>query len=480
VEANIAAFLVVDLRPSQGLRFGIMYFTTRRIAKGEELLQDWGGTTWAALSEMYLDGQARCAHWYHRYETRLRIRAAARGLLITPAQLAGLAPVSGEVVAFNPSGFGKYGIADYVIDGKGTKGAPDAAYVRFCTAQMKKETTQGLPEGVQGMRLLRDDELSAAFAAAHCEHAETVDLSRLSAATRAQLAAYRNFFPAASEEQKALLRGATPPKVVVAEVMDTYNPARWISAPDTPAYGLVVRPGCTIEDGEPVCLYAGRVWTNDAFNKEFPLTKLQYYAYEVPPEWSSVDIAKRCIAAALPEPPTLVVEAQNAGGIGRFINDCWSREAGEDTVNVEPRAVWDAEKKAPAIVMVAIKRIKENEELVCSYGEGFWQVVWKDLRVLQSEFWRRCKARVRFLEERLTRKGVPLPKLPDPLTGPLFIGAKPLINPADETGEDAVDQLQQSGSDADLGGGDAAGGVSSRDATAVTGDAPAVHAPASS
>jgi len=32
VEANIAAFLVVDLRPSQGLRFGIMYFTTRCIA----------------------------------------------------------------------------------------------------------------------------------------------------------------------------------------------------------------------------------------------------------------------------------------------------------------------------------------------------------------------------------------------------------------------------------------------------------------
>ena len=487
VEANIGAFLIIDLRPSPRLRIGIMYFTARPVAKGEELLQDWGEGTWAALSGMFLDGQARCAHWYHRYETRLRIRAAARNLGIAPAQLATVPPLSGELVSFNPSEGGVYGIADYVIDDIGVKDAPDVAYVRWSDAQAKKEERQVLPAAAEGMRLLGDEEVSAAFAAAHCDHAEEVDVSRLSAATRLRLSAYKNLFPAANEAQSVLLRGKTPPKVVLAEVMATYNPARWMSAPDTPAHALVVRPGFTIEEGEPVCLYAGRMWTDAAFNEEFPLTRQQYYAYEVPLVWSGVDIVESCRNANLPKPPTLVIEALNAGGIGRFINDCWSREGGKKTVNVEPRAVWDAEKMVPAIVMIAVKRIDENEELVSDYSESFWKVVWTELRVLQTEFWRRCAARVQFLERRLRDAGVPLPKLPDPLTGPVFIGARPQIDPADDSSDDEEDQ----GHESDSGGGRQRGGAAgsaaagsgadkSRMAAAVSGDEPAVLLPASS
>ena len=310
VEANIAPYLVIDLRPSTVPRFGIMYFTTRAMKAGEELLQDWGGDTWVSISEMYLDNQARCAHWYHRYETKLRIRAAARGLEITPAQLAEQPPVSGNnQIAFKPDGEGRFGIADYVVDNMGVKAcAPDKAYVRWCASHAKEEG-RVMPPLDQGMRVLSDEQVPEAFAAADCEHIEKVNKSKLDSATLQQLYSYKTFFPAASVEERALLRGVKPPKVAVAEVMATYNPARWISSPDTSAYALVVRPGETVKKGEPVCLYAGRLWTQESFDAKFRRSNLQYYAYDVPPEWSGVDIAKRCRNAGLPPPPQLVVEA---------------------------------------------------------------------------------------------------------------------------------------------------------------------------
>jgi hypothetical protein len=267
VTANVAPVLVMDLRPSALPRIGIMYFTTRAVAAGEELLQDWGGNTWEALSEMYLDGQARTAHWYHRYEAKLRMRAAARDVEVTPQQLALVPPVSGEIISFNPSGEGKFGIADYVVDNVGAAGAPDAAYVRWCATQRTAENKITLPVD-QGLRVLPDGEVPAAFAASHCAHAETTDTSQLPAAVRAQLAAYQPFFPAADERMRALLRGQTPLKVAVAEVMATYSPARWISAPDTTAHALVVRPGCQLEKGEAACLYAGRLWTRAGFEAQ--------------------------------------------------------------------------------------------------------------------------------------------------------------------------------------------------------------------
>ena len=426
------------------------------------------------ISEFYLHNQARCAHWYHRYETKLRIRAAARGLDITPAQLAAVAPISGTYISFNPDEGGIYGIADYVVDNIGVigvPGAPDVTYTRWCALAKKEEEKYTLNLD-QGHRILRDHEVPAAFAAAHCEHIEKLDLSMLSAATRAQLAGYKTFFPAASVEERALLRGATPPKVAVAELLATYNPARWISSPDVPAYALVVRPGCTINKGDPICLYAGRMWTQDRFDARFQRSNLQYYAYDVPPVWSGVDIIERCRNASLIKPPQLVVEALGAGGVGRFINDCWAREGGKATVNVEPRAIWDAEANAPAIVMVAIKRIKQHEELVADYGEAFWEVAWRDLRVMQTEFWRRCAARVKKLEERLEDAGIPLPELPEPLAGPLFIGSAPRIDPAlDDSKNAAVGRA-----DSDSEGGrrrqrrlGAAAGASSL-AAALTGD----------
>jgi hypothetical protein len=147
------------------------------------------------------------------------------------------------------------------------------------------------------------------------------------------------------------------------------------------------------------------------------------------------------------------VEALHAGGVGRFINDCWGRAEGAATVNVEPRAVWDAVQSVPVIIMVATKRIGANEELVSDYGPAFWKIVWRDLRVLQTEFWRRCSARVSYLERRLKDAGVPLPRLPEPLAGPLFIGAVPTIDAALDDGEDADD----AGSESDGAGGAGAG-----------------------
>ena len=180
-------------------------------------------------------------------------------------------------------------------------------------------------------------------------------------------------------------------------------------------------------------------------------------------------IVKSCRAAGMLAPPELVVEALNAGGTGRFINDCWAREGGKKSVNVEPRGVWDADTNTPAIMMVATRRIRENEELVSDYGENFWKIVWRDLRVLQTEFWRRCAARVRYVERRLRDAGVPLPKLPEPLTGPIFIGAKPHIDPAKDAGEDA-DDAGAAGSDSEGGARVGRGGGRSSLAAALTGE----------
>lgn len=473
VKANIAAFLVIDLRPSPRPRIGLMYLTTRAVAKGEELLQDWGGGAWAALSESYLDGQARCAHWHHRYLYALLARAEARNVSITAQQLADVQPIPGRMFTFNPAEEGKFGIADYVVDDVGAAGKPAAAYVRWCAEHMAVEESQPAPSLYQGLRVIPDHNVPAAFAGMQCERIEKVDLDSLSQATRTQLTALKTFFQKANKKQRALLDGAAPSKVVMAEVMSSLHPVRWTTNPDTPAYALVVRRGCTIQEDEPVCLYAGRMWTRGDFVQRFGRSELQFYAYDVPLKWDGVDIVKSCKDANLPKPPELVIEALEAGGIGRFINDCWGRQGGTETVNIEPRVVWDASTDTPAIVMTATKRITENEELVCSYGDEFWKVVWRDLRVLQTEFWRRCRARVNYVEDRLFEAGVKLPKLPEVLPGPLFIGAKPLIDPADDTSEDAEVQLDEPNAvEGGRRGGDAAGGGASSQAAERTGDSP--------
>jgi hypothetical protein len=89
---------------------------------------------------MYLDGMARNAHWYHRYEMRLRARAGARGVQVLPQELASVAPVPGKVFSFNPEAGGKYKLPDYVVDAAGGAAAPNAAYVRWTEEQDKNES----------------------------------------------------------------------------------------------------------------------------------------------------------------------------------------------------------------------------------------------------------------------------------------------------------------------------------------------------
>jgi hypothetical protein len=45
ITANVAAHLILDLRDPARPVPGIMYFATRAVAKHEELLQDYGGST---------------------------------------------------------------------------------------------------------------------------------------------------------------------------------------------------------------------------------------------------------------------------------------------------------------------------------------------------------------------------------------------------------------------------------------------------
>ncbi len=219
----------------------------------------------------------------------------------------------------------------------------------------------------------------------------------------------------------------------------------------------MLRPGEHLAKGEAVCLYAGMLWDRPSFEREYKRTALQYYAYDVPPMWSGVNVAaryKQCWPSYADDDddklPELVVESLHSGGVGRFINDCWGRKDGEESVNVEPRAVWDDVQQVPAIVMVvtAPGGIGPHEELVSNYGPEFWKIVWRDLRVLQTEFWRRCSARVSFLEARLAGAHVPLPRRPDVLAGPLFVGTKPALEDVPEDAE-AVEEEEHEDADDD-------------------------------
>jgi hypothetical protein len=327
-----------------------------------------------------------------------------------------------------------------------------------------------------GLKLVPDEALEAVFAAAGCVHTESTDASRLPSHVRRRLASFAHLFAskAADERTQQLLRGTAPLKVQVAEVMATFHPARWCTSPDAPAHALVVRPGEHLSKGEAVCLYAGTLWDRPGFEREYKRTALQYYAYDVPPMWSGVDVEARAkLQPPYTDMPDLVVESLHSGGVGRFINDCWGRKNGEQSVNVEPHAVWDAVQQVPAIVMVvtAPGGIGPHEELVSNYGPEFWKIVWRDLRVLQTEFWRRCSARVSFLEARLAGAQVPLPRRPDVLAGPLFVGTKPALEDVPEDAEaveevhdDAAADEERDGADDDdeedalLPGGSGAGG----------------------
>ena len=443
VTDNIAPFLVFDLRTTKPLQIGVLYITNRAVVEDEELLQDWGQDTWASLSAIYLDGMARCSHWYHRYEMRLRLRALKHHLWTSAEaqreQLKQVPPVSGELISFNPSEGGKFGIADYVVDKVGAAGLPAIAYVPFAREQREKERELMLDPS-EGLRVLSDAEVVAAFASANCKRSEKVDVTQLPSTSRERLASFADLFKQPSTEAELkIIRGEALLKVSVAEVLETFSPPRWISAPDTAAYALVVSPGERLKFGESVCLYAGKMWTRAGFEAQFKRTALQYYAYDLPPLWSGVDVEKHCKKTGVPKPPDLTIESLHEGGVSRFINDCWGRKDGKKAVNVEPRAVWDPVLKLPVIMMVVTKRggLGPNEELISDYGPEFWKIVWRELRVFQTEFWRSCSARVSYLERRLRDANVPLPKLPEALAGPLFIGSAPELDPDEDDGEDA-------------------------------------------
>jgi hypothetical protein len=77
--ANVAETLVFV--GSTGRPY-IAYIASTDIEAGEELLMDWGETTWVALCENQLNTQAITSHWYHRWHRTLRNKLLREGLAI--------------------------------------------------------------------------------------------------------------------------------------------------------------------------------------------------------------------------------------------------------------------------------------------------------------------------------------------------------------------------------------------------------------
>jgi len=416
MEANVGAFFVLDLRVPDKPVPGIVYQALKPIAKGDQLLMDWGTKTWMSLSELYLSGQATNSIWHRRYLALLRARCTARLVqpgLISEAELEErllkVKPVKGDFFTFVPDVEGKYGIADYIVDSEAApSGGPDTRYASRLSAECDARAPWKASEAFVDVP---DDQLAAVFGAV--EHSETTDVSDLDGAMRARLAALSLNFKQPSADELRLLKGEVTVEemgVRVARVVDNRHPARFYSTPEQEAYALVARR--TLKPGTAVCLYAGKLRTDSDFDQTFgyPEVSLQYYAYDIPSVWSDCDTSKLNGGRGFP----LVLESRDKGGVGRFVNDCWSRPGGTECVNVVPEAMWDPVLRVPTLIIRTTKVVKEGEELVSDYGEAFWRFVWRDLRKSHTQYWRKVSPRCDSLEKLLTQHGIPLPRKPAP------------------------------------------------------------------
>ena len=118
--ANVGESLAfVRLGESTG-RPRIVYTALQDIEAGEELLMDWGRTSWIALCENLLNVQAITSHWYNRWQRTLQHRLQLEGIPIpqfTPGCPLFDDQMLRKTVFIDTDTVGASGVPDYIEEG---------------------------------------------------------------------------------------------------------------------------------------------------------------------------------------------------------------------------------------------------------------------------------------------------------------------------------------------------------------------------
>ena len=203
---------------------------------------------------------------------------------------------------------------------------------------------------------LADD--SVAFAAAECERITQNDWSAVEANTMLDVeAAYKKEAGDANrlkgDVKEARASGAVS-RAAIHRVISLHHPARLYSPPCQPSFALVATAAMRKE--ACVGAYVGTVSTGEEYNRStHPYDSV--YAYKM--DRFGLD---------------LVIDSLRAGNAVRFMNDCFARRGGRQTINVSPRFLFDAVSHKPNcfILVSADCGTKKGEEVVTDYGREYW------------------------------------------------------------------------------------------------------------
>jgi len=217
-----------------------------------------------------------------------------------------------------------------------------------------------------------------------------------------------------------VIRSGDVPKASIYEVVSLRHPARFFTRPDQSAFALVA----TRSYGklEAIGTYIGVFRDFDQFHKASDQHAMkQVYAYD-------------CMAAQIPGPPNphlsaaekarpvreqlsyrggdLIVESLYYGNEVRFMNDCYGRSGADATVNAHASIVWDRERQWPCILVRATYPIAKGDEIVCDYGDEFWNKVARSLMMDHASYADEVRELIRDTEEWMRINQVPVPSRP--------------------------------------------------------------------
>jgi hypothetical protein len=207
------------------------------------------------------------------------------------------------------------------------------------------------------------------------------------------------FFPKDSPIPQKIMNGYVP-KAKIVEVISIGHPVRWYAPPNDRVFALAARE--RIKKGEPIGLYIGRLTEEVKDEGEF-----DSYAFAV-----TVEGVK------------MVMENLHSGNECRFINDKFSREAGDASVNSQAYMTWITIENnwIPTILFKAIRTIQKGEEIVTDYGTTFWEKICRNASFEHQEFNVKAQAKLDYLIKLHHQHGIPLPKWPKELPAKFVAG----------------------------------------------------------
>ena len=209
-------------------------------------------------------------------------------------------------------------------------------------------------------------------------------------------------YPFDAAKFQALLdhpHGYDPALLEVRELEGLASPCRYFVPPWYRTFGVVAK--APIKKGELLCLYAGEM-------EQEVQHRCSSYVYSLP---THVGISQ--FGSGYKEVPDLVVDAAAKGNIGRFFNDNTFRNGMyQDPSAINTQVTW-VFNTIPHLIFFAAKDVAAGEELISSYGAGFWQVMCAQSLRSHSAYFSYIRPYVGGLEKLLKSRNVPLPPKPD-------------------------------------------------------------------